>query len=135
MNKAQSSSLLSTYDKIEKEQVAADNELFKALDVVDTKKKVVADVKQHVATATLRVTNAQLSYDAADATLKQATSDRDTAQAVLASSLNALNAAQKNLELALTEQGQSTQNLANARKALEEAQKRFNAAQKAVSEA
>ena len=110
---------MATYDKIEKEQVSADNELFKALDIVDTKKKVVADVKQHVATATLRVTNAQLSYDAADAAWKKATSDKEVAQAVLTGALNALNAAQKNLELALTEQGQSTQNLANARKALE----------------
>jgi hypothetical protein len=71
-----SSSVLATYDKIEAEQVAADNELFKALDIVDTRKKVVADAKQHVATATLRVTNAQLSFDSADAAWKKATSDK-----------------------------------------------------------
>lgn len=126
---------MATYEKIEAEQVAADNNLFKALDVVDTRKKVVADTKQHTSTATLRVTNAQLSLEAADNAWKQATSDRDVAQALFSNAQSALNAAQKNLELALTEQGLAAKTLAAARKTLEEAQQRFNAAQKTLAEA
>lgn len=126
---------MATYEKIEAEQVAADNNLFKALDVVDTRKKAVADTKQHTATATLRVTNAQLSLEAADNAWKQATSDRDVAQALFSNAQSALNAAQKNLELALTEQGLAAKTLAAARKTLEEAQQRFNAAQKTLAEA
>lgn len=126
---------MATYEKIEAEQVAADNNLFKALDVVDTRKKVVADTKQHTATATLRVTNAQLSLEAADNAWKQATSDRDVAQALFSNTQSALNAAQKNLELALTEQGLAAKTLETARKTLEEAQQRFNAAQKTLAEA
>ena len=67
---------MATYEKIEAEQVAADNALFKALEIVDTRKKVVADTKQHTAIATLKVTNAQLSMEAADSAWKQAISDR-----------------------------------------------------------
>lgn len=126
---------MATYEKIEAEQVAADNNLFKALDIVDTRKKVVADTKQHTATATLRVTNAQLSLEAADNAWKQATSDRDVAQALFSNAQSALNAAQKNLELALSEQGLAAKTLAAARKTLEEAQQRFNAAQKTLAEA
>lgn len=126
---------MATYEKIEAEQVAADNNLFKALDVVDTRKKVVADTKQHTATATLRVTNAQLSLEAADNAWKQATSDRDVAQALFSNAQSALNTAQKNLELALTEQGLAAKTLAATRKTLEEAQQRFNAAQKTLAEA
>lgn len=58
------------------------------------RKKIVNYVKQHVATAILRVTNAQLSYDAADAAWKKAVSDKDVAQALFNSAQNALNAAQ-----------------------------------------
>ena len=130
-----SSSSLATFEKIEAEQVAADNQLFKALDVVDTRKKVVADIKQHVATATLRLTNAQLSFDAADAAWKKATADREIAQTLFVRAQIALDAAQKNLQLALTEQGRSAKTLADARKNLEEAQRRFNAAQKTLSDA
>lgn len=46
------------------------------MDNVDTRKKVVADVKQHVAVATVRVNNAQSSYDAAEAAWRQAASDK-----------------------------------------------------------
>ena len=130
-----SSSVINNYQKIETEQIAANNELFKALDIVNTRKKIVADVKQHVATATLRVTNAQISFNAADAEWRKATSDRDVAQALFISAQAALSAAQNNLQLALTEQGQSAKRLSDARKALEVAQQRFNAAQKAVTDA
>lgn len=60
---------------IEKEQVAADNELFNSLDIVNTRKAIVADVKGHVAIATLKVNNAQASFDAADAQYKQLLAD------------------------------------------------------------
>lgn len=65
----------STYDAIEAEQVAADNELFKALDIVDTRKKIVADAKQKTAVATVKLNNAQASFNAADVAWRQATSD------------------------------------------------------------
>lgn len=126
---------MATYEKIEAEQVSADNNLFKALEVVDTRKKIVADTKKHTATATLRVTNAQLSLEAADNAWKQAISDREVAQALFSNAQSALNAAQQNLELALTEQGLAAKTLAAARKTLEEAQQRFNAAQKTLAEA
>lgn len=129
------STSFASFDKIEAEQVSADNELFKALDIVDTRKKVVNDAKQKVATSTLRVTNAQSSFDAADAVWKKATADREIAQTLFVRAQIALDAAQKNLQLALTEQSQSSRTLATARKNLEEAQQRFNAAQKTVNEA
>ena len=68
--------MVSSFDKIEAEQVAADNELFKALDVVDTRKKVVLDAKQHVAVNTVRVNNAQSSFDVAEAAFRQDLSDK-----------------------------------------------------------
>ncbi len=46
------------------------------MDNIDTRKKVVADVKKHVAVATLRVNNAQSSFDAAEAAFRQASSDK-----------------------------------------------------------
>ncbi len=75
--------MLATYEKIESEQVAADNLLFKALDIVDTRKKVVADAKLHVAIATLKVTNAQLSVEAADGVWKNAAVGKEVAQSLL----------------------------------------------------
>jgi hypothetical protein len=45
----------------------------------------------------LRVTNAQLSFDSADAAWKKATSDKEVAQSILVSSQSALLATQKNL--------------------------------------
>lgn len=133
--KTQTTTSHSRIDAIEAEQVAADKELFKALDKVDTHKKIVADAKQKLAVATLRNTNAQASFNAADAAWKQATSDLEVARNILSSAQNVVNAAQQNLQLALTEQGQAAQTLADARKAVEVAQKRFNDAQKAVSDA
>lgn len=130
-----SKAILATYEKIEAEQIAADSGLFKALDVVDTRKKVVADTKQHTAIATLKVTNAQLSFEAADNAWRSAVNDRDVAQSLFSSAQSALLAAQKNLEIALTEQGLAAKTLAAARKTLEEAQQRFNAAQINLSEA
>ncbi len=114
-----SSALLSTYAKIESEQIAADNQLFKALDIVDTRKKVVADAKQHVAIATLKVTNAQLSFEASDTAWKNAASNKEIAQSLLTIAESALNAAQKNLALALTEQGQAIKTVNIARQAVE----------------
>ena len=125
----------STYDAIEVEQVAADNELFKALDIVDTRKKVVADAKQRTAIATVKLNNAQASFNAADVAWRQATSDLEVAKSLYSSAQAALNAAQQNLQLALTEQTQAATALAAARKAVEDAQTRFNAASKAVSDA
>jgi hypothetical protein len=66
--------------QVEKEQVAADNELFKALEIVDQRKKVVEARKQVVAVNTVKVNNAQASYDAANKAYTIAVSDRDNAQ-------------------------------------------------------
>ncbi len=82
---------------MEAEQVAAANELFNALDNVNTRKKIVADVKKFVATATLRVTNAQLSFDAAETTWKKAASEKELTQSLFVSAQAALSAAQNNL--------------------------------------
>jgi chromosome segregation ATPase len=105
------------------------------LDNVDTRKKIVAESRNKVAAATLRATNAQSSFNAADAAWKQAISDLEMSKNILSSAQSALNAAQQNLQLALTEQGQAAKTLAAARKAVEDAQTRFNAASKAVSDA
>lgn len=93
--------------------------MFKALDSVDTRKKIVEDAKQHVAVNTVRVNNAQSSFDAAEAAFKQATNDKLVAQSILSSSASALDATQKNLELALIEQTNSAARLAEARKAVD----------------
>jgi hypothetical protein len=58
INTFSSSSVYSTFDLIEAEQVTADNELFKALDKVNIRKKTVTDARNKVAVATLKVTNA-----------------------------------------------------------------------------
>jgi hypothetical protein len=92
---------------IEKEQVAADNELFKALENVNSRKTVVADVKQHYAVATLRLQKAQAAYNAADSAYYQALNDKEAASNLLRSAQRSLDAAQKNLELALTEGAQA----------------------------
>lgn len=93
-SKVQVSSSHSTYDAIEAEQVATDNELFKALDNVDTRKKIVAEARNKVAAATLRSTNAQNSFNSADAAWKQAVSDAEFSKNLLNSAQSALNAAQ-----------------------------------------
>ena len=134
-SKSNSTSSHTTFDAIEAEQVAADNELFKSLDNVDTRKKVVADAKQKTAIATVKLNNAQASFNAADAAWKQATSDLEVSKSIFTSTQAALAAAQQNLALALTEQTQAATTLAAARKAVEDAQTRFNAASKAVSDA
>lgn len=105
------------------------------MDIVDTRKKIVSEARNKVAVATLRLTNAQSSFNSADAAWKQAVSDNEMAKVLLASASSALNAAQQNLQLALTEQNQAATALSLARKAVEDAQTRFNAASKAVSEA
>jgi hypothetical protein len=91
------------------------------LDNVDTRKKIVAESRNKVAAATLRVTNAQSSFNAADAAWKQAISDLEMSKNILSSAQSALNAAQQNLQLALTEQGQAARTLAAARKSVEDA--------------
>ncbi len=103
--------------------------MFKALEIVDQKKKVVEGKKQSVAVATVRVNNAQSSLDAATKVYNIAVADRDNAQDRVRLAENALTAAQENLNLALTEQKNAQQNLVNARSAVAEAQKRFAQAQ------
>lgn len=111
--------------QVEKDQIAADDELFKALEIVSQKKKVVEARKQVVAVNTLKVNNAQASYDAANKAYNIAVADRENAQDSFRLAENGLKAAQQNLALAQTEQGNSQQNLINARNAVSEAQKRF----------
>ena len=111
--------------QVEKEQVTADEELFKALEIVDQKKKVAAAKKQVVAVNTVKVNNAQASYDAANKAYAIAVSDRDNAQDSFRLAENGLKATQQNLALAQTEQTNAQQNLINARNAVSEAQKRF----------
>ena len=67
-------------NQVEKEQVSADDDLFKALELVDQKKKVVEAKKQIVAINTVKVNNAQSSYDAANKAYNIAVTDRDNAQ-------------------------------------------------------
>ena len=134
-SKSNSSNTHSTFDAIEAEQVSADNELFKALENVDTRKKIVAELRNKVAAATLRNINAQSSFNIADAAWKTASADLEFAKNQLVSAQSALNAAQQNLQLSLTEQTQAAATLAAARKAVENAQTRFNAASKALSDA
>jgi hypothetical protein len=111
--------------QVEKEQIASNEELFKALEIVDQKKKVVAARRQVVAVNTLKVNNAQASYDAAHKAFTIAVADRENAQDIFRLAENALKAAQQNLALAQTEQTSANQNLVNARTAVSEAQKRF----------
>jgi hypothetical protein len=66
----------------------------------------------------LRLTNAQISFDAAETTWKKAITDRENALNLFVQAQIALDAAQKNLQIALTEQGQSAKTLADARKIL-----------------
>lgn len=105
------------------------------MDNVDTRKKIVAESRNKVAAATLRVTNAQIDFNSADAAWRQAISDVEFGKNLLNSAQSTLNAAQQNLRLALSEQGQAATTLAAARKAVEDAQTRFNAASRAVSDA
>lgn len=111
--------------QVEKEQITANEELFKALEIVDQRKKVVAERKQVFAVQTLRVNNAQASLDAATKAFNIAVADRDNAQDNYRLADNALKAAQQNLALAQTEQGNANQNLINARNNVANAQKRF----------
>lgn len=104
--------------QVEKEQVAADDELFKALEIVGERKKVVAARKQVVAASTLKVNNAQASYDAAHKAYTIALADRENAQDNFRLAENGLKAAQQNLALAQTEQTNAQQNLINARNAV-----------------
>lgn len=46
------------------------------MEIVGNRKKIVTDVKQQYAVATLRVSNAQNSFNAADAAWKQAAADK-----------------------------------------------------------
>ncbi len=66
----------------------------------------------------MRLTNAQISFDAAETTWKKAITDRENALNLFVQAQIALDAAQKNLQIALTEQGQSAKTLADARKIL-----------------
>ncbi len=87
-------------DQVEKGQVAADEELFKALDIVDKQKQVVNGKKQLVAVATVRTNNAQASYDAANKAFSIASVDRDNAQDRFRIAESGLKATQENLNLA-----------------------------------
>jgi len=111
--------------QVEKEQVTADDDLFKALETVSQKKKVVEAKKQIVAVNTVKVNNAQASYDAANKVYVLAVSDRDNAQDNYRLAETSLKVTQQNLQLAQTEQGNAQQNLINARAAVADAQKRF----------
>ena len=115
---------------IEDEQIASDNELFSALDVVSTRKDIVSDVKGQVAIATLRVNKAQASFNAADVIFRNAVADKVNAQERVRITEKTLNAAEQNLELALIEQGQATIRLTEARQTVQEAQNRFKNAQR-----
>ena len=94
--------LIYDINQVEKEQVEADDQLFKALDIVDKQKKVVAAKKQVTALATVKVNNAQASYDAANKEYNLAVSDRDIAQDRYRYAQSQLKAAQENLNLAQT---------------------------------
>lgn len=89
-------------NQVEKEQIAADDELFKALDIVGQKKSDVEAKKQVVAVATVKVNNAQASVDAATKAYNIAVSDRDNAQDNYRLAESALKDAQQNLQLAQT---------------------------------
>lgn len=90
---ASSASVGYDINAIETEQIEADNELFSALDVVDTRKNIVNDVKGQVATATLRVNKAQDSLNAANSVYRNAVADKENAQTRVRITERTLNAA------------------------------------------
>lgn len=92
--KSQSIPLIYDINQVEKEQVDADDQLFKALDIVDKQKKVVDAKKQATAFATVKVNNAQTSYDASNKQYTLASTDRDAAQDRFRNAQSALKATQ-----------------------------------------
>lgn len=120
---------------LESEQVSADNELFKNLDIVDTRKGIVGDAKHAAAVATLRVSKAQASVKATQKLVMEAQADKDFAVDRLRLNEKTLKAAQQNLALALLEQNQAAVRLSEARTTVEDATIRFNKAQKVLERA